>query len=165
MHIKALGAALVVLVLAVAGCSNTEGSGYPGTKQTVGGLGGAALGGVLGAALTSGKSSSTRAFAAAAGAVVGLLAGSEVGRSLDDNDKRNAAAAQEKAATAPLGQTIAWNNPNSGNSGAYTPTRDGYASDGRYCREFEETIVIGGKTERGTGVACRNPDGTWKIIS
>lgn len=32
-----------------------------------------------------------------------------------------------------------------------------------YCREFQKQIVIDGRTERAYGVACLQPDGTWKI--
>jgi hypothetical protein len=32
-----------------------------------------------------------------------------------------------------------------------------------YCREFQKQIIIDGKVERGYGVACRQPDGSWKI--
>jgi hypothetical protein len=32
-----------------------------------------------------------------------------------------------------------------------------------YCREFQKQIIIDGRTEQAYGVACRQPDGTWKI--
>jgi hypothetical protein len=30
------------------------------------------------------------------------------------------------------------------------------------CREYQTTIMIGGKPEKAYGKACRQPDGTWK---
>jgi surface antigen len=36
---------------------------------------------------------------------------------------------------------------------------------GAYCREFQQTVTIGGKTESAYGTACRQPDGTWKVVS
>lgn len=33
------------------------------------------------------------------------------------------------------------------------------------CREFQETIMIDGKPQRAYGMACRQPDGTWKRVS
>jgi len=30
------------------------------------------------------------------------------------------------------------------------------------CREYQTTIMIGGKREKAYGKACRQPDGTWK---
>ena len=35
---------------------------------------------------------------------------------------------------------------------------------GEQCREFQQTITIGGKTEKAYGTACRQPDGTWKEV-
>ncbi len=149
--------AIGLIGLMVAGCQN---SGY-GTKQTVGGLGGAALGGLLGAQFGSGKG---RLAATGAGVLIGALVGSEIGRSMDEVDRLKANEAVNRAHTAPIGQDIAWNNPDSGNYGTVTPTRDGTSTSGQYCREFQQTVVIGGRAEEAYGVACRQPDGTWKIV-
>ena len=32
-----------------------------------------------------------------------------------------------------------------------------------YCREFQKQIIIDGRTEQAYGVACRQPDGIWKL--
>ncbi len=32
-----------------------------------------------------------------------------------------------------------------------------------YCREFNQNITINGKTQPGYGIACLQPDGSWKI--
>jgi len=45
-----------------------------------------------------------------------------------------------------------------------TPVRDGYSESGSYCREFQQTVSIGGKNEQAYGVACRQPDGSWRIV-
>ena len=37
--------------------------------------------------------------------------------------------------------------------------------DGKYCREFTKEIRIGSRKEQGYGIACQQPDGSWKIIS
>ncbi|MFC4352949.1 RT0821/Lpp0805 family surface protein [Fodinicurvata halophila] len=160
MYKKLLCALAMAAALVVAGCQQGQG---PGTKQTVGGLGGAALGGLAGSQIAKDSSSSTRAFATGLGAVIGLIAGSEIGKSLDEADRQRAAQAQQQAAQAPMGEQITWNNPNSGNYGSYTPVRDGRTDDGRYCREFRETVTIDGQTETATGIACRQQDGTWRI--
>ena len=152
--------AAAVLSLGLTGCAN-DGSG-PGNKQVVGALGGAALGGFVGSQIGDGTG---QLIATAAGTAIGALVGSEIGRGLDDVDRMRASQAQQRAANAPIGETISWNNPNSGNQGAYTATRDGYTQSGRYCREFQETITVDGRTETGTGVACRRSDGSWEIMS
>ncbi len=154
---KGLLAAVASLGLLV-GCSGV--SDY-GTKQTVGGVTGAALGGLLGSQFGSG---SGQLAATAAGAVIGGLLGSEVGRSLDDVDRMRAEQAQYQAASAPIGETIVWSNPDSGNSGTITPTRDGVAAGGQYCREFQQTVTIGGRTQQTFGTACRESDGTWRVV-
>jgi surface antigen len=45
-----------------------------------------------------------------------------------------------------------------------TATRDGYSESGKYCREFYQTVSIGGRTEDAYGVACLQPDGDWRIV-
>ncbi len=63
------------------------------------------------------------------------------------------------APAAPIGKTIAWNNPNTGNYGTVTPVREGTSNTGEYCREFRRTI---GGTKR-YAVACRQGDGAWRM--
>ncbi len=155
-YIAIIAAAAAMLLSA--GCADT---GY-GTKQTVGAVTGAAAGGLLGAQFGSGTG---QLAATALGAVAGGFLGSEIGRSMDETDRLKAAQAQRAAQTAPIGETITWNNPNNTNRGAVTPVRDGYSSSGQYCREFEHTVVINGRTETAYGVACRQPDGSWAIQS
>ena len=138
------------------GCANEY-----GTKQTVGGLTGAALGGLLGAQFGGGKG---QLATTAAGVLLGGLIGSEIGRSMDEVDRMKASQAISRAQVAPLGETITWNNPNNNHSGSITPTRDGYTESGNYCREFNQTVTIGGKTQDAYGIACRQPDGTWRIV-
>ena len=150
-----LAAALIALITAA--CAQ---NGQYGTKQTVGALGGAAAGGLLGAQFGSGKG---KLAATAAGVLIGALIGSEIGRSMDDVDRMKAERAYSQASTAPIGQTIAWDNPNTGNSGTVTPIREGTKSNGEYCREFQQTVVIGGEQKDAYGVACRQPDGSWEI--
>jgi surface antigen len=36
-------------------------------------------------------------------------------------------------------------------------------SAGQYCREYQQTIVVGGQSQSAYGTACRQPDGSWKI--
>lgn len=151
-YIKAL---LLIAALSMAGCAEY------GQKQTVGGLTGAALGGLLGAQFGSG---SGKLAGTAIGVLVGGLMGSEVGRSMDDLDRVKANQAVVKAQTAPLGENITWNNPKSGHEGSITPTRDGYSDSGNYCREFYQTVNIGGETQDAYGVACQQPDGSWRIV-
>ena len=158
MTYRSLFRSLMVLViagLALSACNSTRGN-----KETIGGLSGAVLGGVLGAQLGKG---SGQIVGAVLGATAGGFLGGEIGASLDELDRLKSDQAYKSAQTAPVGQTISWNNPDSGNKGTVTPVRDGTSSDGQYCREFQQTVTIDNKTEEAYGTACRQPDGSWKI--
>ena len=139
--------AVLAIALTTAACAGA------GTKQTVGTVGGAAIGGLIGSQIGDGT-----------GRLIATGAGVEIGRSMDEVDRLKNDRAVQTATAAPIGETITWNNPDSGNSGAVTPTRDGTASSGEYCREFQQTVTIGGKTEEAYGIACRKPDGSWEIV-
>lgn len=148
---------LAITALAVAGC---EGAGQ---KETGGAVLGGVVGGLLGSKVGSGKG---QLAATAAGAILGALAGSEVGKSLDRADRmyaeRTAQSALEKA---PTGTTSTWSNPDSGHSGTVTPTRTYETAAGQYCREYQQTVTVDGRTQSAYGTACRQPDGTWKIVN
>ena len=143
---------------ALVGCETLQNSG---TKEKVGGVTGAVVGGILGSKVGGGNG---RLFATGIGVLLGTLVGSEVGRSLDKSDMLFAQQANSQAHSSPIGQSISWNNPESGNSGYVTPVRDGSDASGRYCREYEQTIYVGGRQETGTGIACKRNDGTWEIV-
>lgn len=82
---------------------------------------------------------------------------------LDEQQQRELEAAQVKATSAGVGETITWHE--GGASGAVTTLRDGTSTTGRYCREFQQEVTIGGSKERAYGTACRNPDGSWEVVS
>jgi surface antigen len=154
---------LSVSLAALMGLSLVACESMGGQKQT----GGTLLGGIGGAVAGAqfGKGSGQIA-AAAVGTLLGALVGSEVGKSLDKADMTYADQANQKAQSAPIGQNIQWSNPQSGNYGTITPVREGTdSSSGAYCREFQQTVTIGGKAESAYGTACRQQDGTWKVVS
>ncbi|MFN5351442.1 MAG: RT0821/Lpp0805 family surface protein [Alphaproteobacteria bacterium] len=130
-------------------------------KQQVGALSGAALGAVAGSNVGKGKGN---IVAIAGGTVIGALLGSEVGKSLDNADRAYySQTTQTSLETAPDGKASTWVNPNSGNSGDITPTRTFQDPKGSYCREFTQTISVGGKQEQAVGSACRDAQGTWRV--
>lgn len=145
-----------LIALSLAGCAD----GY-GPKQTGGALLGGALGGLLGSQIGGG----TGNLVATAGlAALGLVIGSNVGRSLDRAD---AVYLQNSTANAleynQIGQPVVWQN-----NQVYTtvvPVRDGSTTGGRYCREYQQTVTVGGKTEQAYGTACRQPDGAWQVVN
>ena len=148
----------VALVLALAACA-------PGqvNKQTGGTLIGAGLGALTGSQIGGGRG---KLAAVAVGALAGAYLGSEVGKSLDRADrlamKNTSQTALEKN---PVGRTSNWSNPDSGHSGTVTPTRTYQTASGGPCREYQQTVTIGGKTEQAYGRACRQSNGSWKITN
>ncbi len=82
---------------------------------------------------------------------------------LNEQQQREHEAAQVLATKAPVGETIYWHEGNA--SGNVTATREGASSSGRYCREFQHEVTIGGKREQSYGTACRQPDGSWEVVS
>jgi surface antigen len=130
-------------------------------KQGAGTLLGAVGGALTGANVGKGRG---RLVAVAAGTVMGAFLGGEIGRSLDPADRISIAKAQQHAHFVPVGETIQWSNPESGNHGEIRPIREGRSNGGRYCREYHNSVVINGQSQQAYGVACRQPDGSWQVI-
>ena len=122
---------------------------------------GSVIGGGLGALVGSqiGDGSGNTA-AIITGALAGILVGNGVGSYIEQSDSNCVGAALDYAGDH---QTISWNNPQSGNSYEVTPVRSYETESGRYCREYNTTVVVGGRAERAYGTACRQPDGDWQI--
>lgn len=154
--LKGIVSAMLAVSL-LAGCANSD----MGTKQT----GGAVLGGIGGAVAGAQFGKGTGQLATTAlGALLGAYVGSEVGKSLDKADQQAAQQAGQRAfETAPSGQPVAWNNPDSGHSGTVTPTRT-YYDNNQPCREYQTTVTIDGQTEKAFGTACRQADGSWRVV-
>jgi len=149
-------ALVVALALAASSCATIEDNPKAVLGTVIGGASGAGI-----AALAGGGT----------GAIIGAglggaLIGGFIGNRLDARDKRMATqAAQQAFENNRAGQPTAWRNPDSGNSGTITPTRTYELANGQYCREYQQTIVVGGEKNQAYGTACRQPDGTWKIQS
>ncbi|HYM30796.1 MAG TPA: RT0821/Lpp0805 family surface protein [Candidatus Cybelea sp.] len=148
-------AGIAVIVAALAACQDTGPKEGAGT--VIGGVGGA----LAGSAFGHGRG---QLFGVAAGTLIGALVGSQIGKSLDQADQDHIRLANQRALeSSPSGQPVTWNNPDNGNHGTVTPTRTYQTSNGQYCREFQQTIVVGGEQQQGFGTACRQPDGSWRI--
>lgn len=154
MHAKSWITSVAVASLLVVGCAGTP----PPTREEGGTLIGAVAGGVLGSTIGSGSGQAAAIFV---GAILGAIAGREIGRGLDIQDEMRAQQALEKSRT---GDTTSWVDPDSGGTVSITPTRT-YPKGGTHCREYTSEVIVGGKREQAYGTACRQPDGTWKIVS
>ena len=130
--------------------------------------GGQTLGSVLGAVAgyNLGKGHKDQGWAIGLGALYGAAIGANIGRQLDARDKELAEQAfQGSLENNQVGTSSLWNNPDTGHSGETTPTRTYTADSGSPCREFTTTVLIGGEEQQGYGTACRQADGSWKIIN
>ena len=149
---------LVVMLAAVvvSGCG-PNGIG----KEEAGALIGAGLGGLAGSMIGDGGG---QLVAVGVGTMLGAILGSEVGKSLDRADKLALAQAQYDALEyGESGSSTTWQNPDSGNSGEIVPQPAYQQADGIYCREFQQTIIVGTEMQAAYGTACRQPDGTWRV--
>lgn len=158
MQTPKLDIAVLLLLCGLVSACETLGGPKQSGGAVLGGIGGAVAGAQFGGG-------GGQLVAVAAGTLLGALLGSEVGRSLDKADLAYADAANQRAQSAPIGQRIHWQNPQTGNYGTVTPVREGSdTATGAYCREFQQTVAIAGKTEQAYGIACRQPDGSWHVM-
>ncbi len=125
-------------------------------RDVVGAVFGGAAGALAGSRIGSG---SGKTAATIAGAILGAMIGGNIGRAMDQTDQSCVGQALERAET---GRTVVWRNPDNGADYRVTPTQTYQSAGGEYCREYTTTVVIGGRTERAQGRACRQPDGSWR---
>ena len=146
--------AVMLASVMLAGCGRV-------TKEEVGAVIGAGLGGLAGSFIGDGGG---KLVAVGVGTMLGAIIGGETGKSLDRADKLAMADAQHDALEyGASGSTTAWQNPDSGNAGEIVPQPAFRQADGTYCREFQQTIIVGAEMVSAYGIACRQPDGTWKL--
>lgn len=143
------------------GCSDNEAFGT---------VAGAVAGGVIGGQFGGG--SDDRAMAAVGGAILGGIAGNAIARNGCDNRRADAYYYNRSYSDAfddrSYGRRYEWRNPHSGRYGNVTPLRrvDGYSYGYRgECQEFEQVVYIDGRPYVDTGVACRDRDGSWRIVN
>lgn len=151
------------LALSLAACQQSDYLRSDGNvkKSTIGTVSGAVIGGVLGSKIGKG---SGNGIAIGVGTLLGAAIGQSIGSSLDAADLGyHDKAAQHALEDSQVGHASTWRNPDSGNSGTITPTRTFEVARGQYCREYTQTINVGGQTERAYGTACRQEDGSWEI--
>lgn len=152
---KQVQVVLIIFAFLLVGCTQPMGS-----KEGVGTILGATAGAALGSNVGKGQGN---VVAIAIGTLAGALFGQEIGRSLDRADRiamgQNAQYSLEYSRS---NETTRWHNPDSGNSGSMTPLRT-YQQTGQYCREYRQTVIVGGERQNAYGTACRQPDGSWVI--
>ncbi|WP_258918357.1 glycine zipper 2TM domain-containing protein [Wenzhouxiangella sp. 15190] len=141
---------VLTLILTLPGCAT-------GPKEEVGMVIGGVLGGVLGSQVGSGRGRTT---ATVIGALAGSAIGGSIGREMDELDRMKMSATLETTRT---GVATTWTNPDTGYDYRMEPTRTYESAEGP-CREYVLDAEIGGRTEQVYGTACRQADGSWRIV-
>lgn len=153
---------ILLCVASLSACQTNPDGTTTFKKEHLGALTGAVGGAWIGSNVGKGKGNIA---AIAAGTLLGGYLGKELGASLDRADmKYYDQTSQYAMENNKSGVTSNWKNPDSGNYGTITPSRTYQTAQGNYCREYSQTIVVGGKKEQAYGTACRQDDGTWKIV-
>jgi len=156
---------IAIMVTATMLTACTEPNGAPGrgienggalSKTDVGTAVGAIGGGVIGSTIGGGAG---KVAAVIGGTLLGGILGNAVGRSLDNADMASYEQASQNAME--TGHTRKWRNGD--NSGTIVPHKRYTDDEGRYCREYSQTIYVGNERHTGYGTACRRDDGTWRI--
>lgn len=130
----------------------------PVNNEGVGTVAGGVVGGLLGSQFGGG---SGRVAAAAGGALIGAFLGGNIGRTMDKVDRMEM---QKTLETAPVGRAVTWRNPDSGYTYTVKPTRTYYTNQ-QPCREYVTHALIGGRSQQIYGKACRQSDGSWRVVN
>jgi len=146
------------LALAVAGALLVAACADQPIQEQQGMIIGGVVGGVLGSQVGRGHG---RTAATIVGTLIGAAVGGAVGRSMAETDRIKTAQSLETVRT---GVPSTWRNPDTGNQYTVTPTRTYDSSQGP-CREYTVDAIVGGKREQVYGTACRQPDGSWRVVS
>lgn len=112
------------------------------------------MAGVLAAGCTTSQGGGT------AGVTDALFAGSS-GRQINEAERERANEALKVAMT--TGQRTAWRGE--GGTYGYMETSPSRAGLGSSCRDYVHTIYFDGRPQRGSGQACQQTDGSWKVVS
>ena len=126
------------------------------TKQDVGTVSGAVIGGLVGSQFGKGGG---QLLGVGLGALAGAYIGGAIGKNMDDTDRLKMQRALENNRS---GQPAYWQNQQTGDSYTVVPTQNVTVNGNPYCREYRTTAIIAGKKQQMYGTACRQPDGTWQ---
>ena len=162
---------VAALAVALTGCDAIHGDHARGTApgtatQTLSPAPGAARATTGAPPGGSGTTVATVGAGTAADSIAGTLAGGYFGNQLGsrfNETARQAAAVAERRALADNAPAD-WSDPRSGASGRVRPLRSFTDAAGRECREYSQTVNIAGRRQSGTGIACLQSAGNWRLV-
>ncbi len=150
--------AIGILCALLGGCIETT------SQSESGGVAAKLTGGLIGGK-SKAQAASAEAISAGAGALYTAWSVDDLGRQLDDGDRRVAAEADFVALEqGAAGVVREWHNPATGRRGQVTPGA-AYAVNQYTCRDYVDVVAIDGRKETRRSTACRQPDGSWRPIS
>ncbi len=123
---------------------------------------GALAGGLLGNAISRGPQ---RGAGTAVGAIFGGIVGASIGRNMDCEQRSYAYDASYRGFEAGRpNQRYDWRDPR-GDAYGYVQVGEYYQERERRCATYTQQIYVHGRPETASGRACRQPDGTWQMMS
>lgn len=145
---------VVLVALTLAGCAADSGAGSRQVEGTT-------LGAITSSLFSTSQGSSSAN--GVTGSVGGGILSGPVGASLDDRDRRRAAAAEKQALEqGQPGEPVGWRG-GAGRHGTVVPGVD-YDIRGIRCRDYSHSIYVDGRPQTSRTTACRNPDGSWSPV-
>lgn len=124
-------------------------------REVIGTVLGGTVGGVIG-----GNTASDRTLGTVAGVIVGAVVGNVIGRAMDDADRYCTGHTLEYVED---GHSVTWQGSN-GHVRYQVMPLNTYRSNASYCREFVVIRDGSGYNDEDHGEACRNPDGSWRLV-
>lgn len=140
------------------GCDTIEKETGLSKDTQIGGVSGAAVGGVI--AGLAGASPAWIAGSIILGGITGGVIGNYLGKEDAETHAKTNLEALDKLGA---GKTASWKDDGSGNYGSTTVNSVTNNSDGSVCKKFTETVHAGGKTTTQSGTACKAPGGSWNV--
>ena len=126
-------------------------------------IAGALIGGLFGNAVGRG---SGRGGATVAGVIVGGVVGAALTSNLDCDDRSYAYRSYYDGFNAGRpNASYQWRNPRNDHRGEFRVDNYYDDRDGFRCANYGQTIYVQGRPQEARGVACRQPDGSWAIVS
>lgn len=136
------------------------------TRQQTGALGGAAIGGAMGGIACRALSGDARTCTAIGlvGAGVGGLAGSAIGKALDDRERERAESASRQAVASDTRKQVRWESDRGRERahGSAAVVDAGTRSDGARCKQVSEVAYVAGEEIAQTATYCQAGSGGWE---
>lgn len=126
---------------------------------------GVLIGGLIGGLLGNAAGGGNRTGATIAGVIFGGAVGAALTSNMDCGDRSYAYKTYYNGFNSGRTGRYEWRNPSNNHRGEFRI--NSYYNDpyGFRCARFDQVTYIQGRSYNATGVACRQPDGSWTVIN